>query len=192
MAVSLAVGIALDGTHPSDAVIHHFQVANSRMTSGQRTTFKDRTTAPRMSVNACLFGDFDGANRDVYARDPFDPTISVAAETTKAAAEGSSPLQPTRVAVFQQNGSGSPAFNDAFFLDNMSLLVSGILWEFSPDGTTWYAMKDVMNEARSRFVFPWPTANIYVRATGNSIDDWIHSYMVSPVFNEGYLPPPVG
>jgi hypothetical protein len=184
MAISLAIGVNADGEHPADALIHHFQICNSRITASERTLFGARATAPRMSVNANLCGDFAGANRDVYSRGAIEPVLDLGVETTSALAAGTEVYQPTRVSVFQKNGVGD-THNHTFFIDNISLFVSGIYWEFSPDdGANWYGMKDIMNESRSRFVFPSPTTAIRVRATGNVVGDWIHSYMIVPVLGE--------
>lgn len=178
---NVAIGSDCEGNNAADGRVRWFQMDNKVLSAAERTRLSERTTAPRMSEVGALFAQLTD-DHDVYVRPKNDVAFTLGSENDYATQSEVQRVQPVRVAVYQEYDS-IPDKPSHFFLDNVALMVSGIRWEFSADnGQTWFAIKDIMNESMSRFVFPKPTTTVNVRATGSAPSDWIQSYLIKPFY----------
>jgi hypothetical protein len=176
------IGCDIEHKNQADGVIRRVQIHGAPIDVAAMTKAKDRSTQPRMSEGAVFFAMFEDDTSLAYRRPNTVADIFVASESDEGAQDLNTSMMPLRVAVYQEGTS--PDFNSEFFIDNVSLRVSTILWEFSVDnGETWRPIISVINMVNGRFMLGCSTTDILVRVTGTNNDDWVAGYVLRPVFN---------
>ena len=177
------IGCDKDGNSPADGVIRRVQIHRTNIDGAAITKSLNRATQPRMSEDAVLFAMFEDGDGLAYRRPHGVPTINVGLESDVGSQDLSTAIMPLSIAVYQE-GLAPDDYNQTFFLDNVSLRVSTILWEFSVDrGVTWTPIISVLNQVNGRYLLSASTTDIMVRVTGMNNDDWVAGYALRPVFN---------
>lgn len=187
---TLTVGCDLNQQNPADGVVRRVQVFGRALDATERDRLTNRSVTymtentPYLSEWGVFGAMYEDSSSVAYARSDVDATISVGAEITDPSNDPEASQIPYSVGIYQQ--SSGDDVNSTFYIDNVSLQVSTIKWEFSiDDGVTWYPIISVANEPYGRFMLPAPVGadGLRLRITGNNRFDWVSGYVLRPVFD---------
>ena len=142
-----------------------------------------RDTDPRATTGALFFAPLGSEDKGaVYL---VDSPVNLARQNSGVPALRSHGLESEAsesAAISFSITSEDCASTDAW-LDNASLEVSNIEWEFNVDGGDgrWYPLHDIPNRAYARVNLPRQTNHVTVRAVSSTPDEWVQGLAVTPL-----------
>lgn len=142
-----------------------------------------RDTEPRATTGALLFAPLDSEGGG--AVHIVDTPVNLARQNAGVPALRSHGLESEATesaAISFAITSGDCTSTDAW-LDNASLEVSNVEWEFNVDGGDgrWYPLHDIPNRAYARVNLPRQTNHVTVRAVSSTPDEWVQGLAVTPL-----------